>query len=61
MKADINEFGVLTVTAETPLEGYALKHWLIGWDLAIGEQQSILCIRPEPEGVDVQVTDRGQQ
>ena len=59
MKADIDEFGVLTVTAETPLEGYALKQWLTGWDLPVGEQQSILCIRPELAGVDAQVTDGG--
>lgn len=27
MKAEIDEKGVLTVTAETPLERYALKQW----------------------------------
>jgi len=59
MKADIDEFGVLTVTTETPLEGYTLKQRLTGLDLPVGEQQSILCISPELAGVDAQVTDGG--
>jgi len=38
MKAEIDQHGVLTVTAETPLESYALDQWGSVHMCGIGEE-----------------------
>lgn len=44
MKASIDETGTLFVTAETPLESYALKTWFSGYNRPAGEQTSALSV-----------------
>ena len=51
MKADISKDGLLTVTAETEMEEYALSKWFDAMEFSDNQCESTFCIEgyePEP-------------